>query len=74
MGGSLRLGANKIDISKNSIAHKIYDSETIFRRHRHRYEFNTKFQSLSNQYLLAFQLMLQYVLELGLHLHNYQLV
>ena len=45
MGGSLRLGANKIDISKNSVAHKIYDSETIFRRHRHRYEFNTKFRT-----------------------------
>ena len=33
--------ANKI--SKNSLAHKIYDSEKINERHRHRYEVNTKY-------------------------------
>ena len=49
MGGSLRLGANKIKVSKNSIAHKIYDSEMISKRHRHRYEFNTDFREKFKQ-------------------------
>jgi len=44
MGGSLRLGANEIKIDKDSLAHKIYSSDKIFKRHRHRYEFNTKYR------------------------------
>ena len=44
MGGSLRLGANEIKISQDSLAHKIYNSNKIFKRHRHRYEFNTKYR------------------------------
>ena len=44
MGGSLRLGANEIMISQDSLAHKIYSSDKIFKRHRHRYEFNTKYR------------------------------
>jgi len=44
MGGSLRLGANEIKISEDSLAHKIYNSDKIFKRHRHRYEFNTKYR------------------------------
>jgi CTP synthase len=44
MGGSLRLGANKINVNKNSLAYKIYNSEVIHKRHRHRYEFNTKYR------------------------------
>ena len=44
MGGSLRLGANEIKISQNSLAHKIYNSDKISKRHRHRYEFNTKYR------------------------------
>jgi len=44
MGGSLRLGANEIKISEDSLAHKIYKTNKIFKRHRHRYEFNTKYR------------------------------
>jgi hypothetical protein len=44
MGGSLRLGANEIKINKDSLAHKIYNSGKVFKRHRHRYEFNTKYR------------------------------
>ena len=44
MGGSLRLGANKINVNKNSSAYKIYNKEIIYKRHRHRYEFNTKYR------------------------------
>jgi len=43
MGGSLRLGANQIKIKDNTNAQKIYQSNTISKRHRHRYEFNTKY-------------------------------
>lgn len=43
MGGSLRLGANEIFLKDDSIAAKIYNSKTISKRHRHRYEFNKKY-------------------------------
>ncbi|KAG2471802.1 MAG: CTP synthase [Nitrosopumilales archaeon] len=43
MGGSLRLGANEIKIKIDSLAFKIYNSDLISKRHRHRYEFNKDF-------------------------------
>ncbi|MBI4131831.1 MAG: gamma-glutamyl-gamma-aminobutyrate hydrolase family protein, partial [Nitrosarchaeum sp.] len=43
MGGSLRLGANDIQIKPNTISHKIYNADTISKRHRHRYEINKKY-------------------------------
>ncbi len=43
MGGSLRLGANQIKIKENSLASKIYNSNLISKRHRHRFEFNKEF-------------------------------
>ena len=43
MGGSLRLGANDIQIKPNTISYKIYNSNTISKRHRHRYEINKKY-------------------------------
>ena len=43
MGGSLRLGANEIKIKDDTNAQKIYQTELISKRHRHRYEFNTKY-------------------------------
>lgn len=42
-GGSLRLGANEILIKKGTMADKIYNSNTISKRHRHRYEINKKY-------------------------------
>ena len=44
MGGSLRLGANEIKINPDTLASKLYNSNKISRRHRHRYEFNIKFR------------------------------
>ena len=49
MGGSLRLGANKINISENTNAQKIYQSNLISKRHRHRYEFNKKYLEQFNE-------------------------
>jgi len=43
LGGSLRLGANEIRIKENSLAAKIYNSNLISKRHRHRFEFNKEF-------------------------------
>lgn len=43
MGGSLRLGAHEISIKSNTLAHKTYKSSNVSRRHRHRYEINTKY-------------------------------
>ncbi len=43
MGGSLRLGANEITIKENTNAQKIYNTTTISKRHRHRYEINKKY-------------------------------
>jgi CTP synthase len=43
MGGSLRLGANDILVKQNTIAYRIYNKDTISKRHRHRYEINQKY-------------------------------
>lgn len=43
VGGSLRLGANDIQIREGSNAQKIYNSDSISRRHRHRYEINKEY-------------------------------
>ncbi|HIJ98131.1 TPA: CTP synthase [archaeon] len=40
MGGTLRLGAWPCKIKKGSLADKIYKSELVHERHRHRYEVN----------------------------------
>lgn len=43
MGGSLRLGSHPIHIKEDTIANKIYNSSEISKRHRHRYEINSKY-------------------------------
>ena len=43
MGGSLRLGTNEIKIKYDSLAFKIYNSNLISRRHRHRFELNKEY-------------------------------
>ncbi len=46
-GGSLRLGAHEIKVEdNNTLAFKLYKSNTIQKRHRHRYEFNQKYLDL----------------------------
>lgn len=46
MGGTLRLGAYPCDITKNTLAHKIYGQTHISERHRHRYEMNIKYRDI----------------------------
>lgn len=43
MGGTMRLGAQPCTLSKGSNASRIYGSEQINERHRHRYEFNNTY-------------------------------
>ena len=40
MGGTLRLGAYPAKLEEGTLAHKIYGTDSISERHRHRYEFN----------------------------------
>ena len=43
MGGSLRLGGHNIKIKPDTMAQKIYNSNSIAKRHRHRYEINKNY-------------------------------
>ncbi len=43
-GGTMRLGAWTCNLKPNSIAHKVYKSNSIEERHRHRYEFNNTYK------------------------------
>lgn len=43
-GGTMRLGLYPCKIAKNSLAYDIYQSDLIYERHRHRYEFNNKYR------------------------------
>lgn len=42
-GGTMRLGAYECAVKKDSLAYRIYQSDHITERHRHRYEFNNKY-------------------------------
>jgi CTP synthase len=43
LGGSMRLGAQEAKLVRGSLAHSLYGKESIFERHRHRYEFNNHY-------------------------------
>ena len=46
MGGSMRLGAYKCKLAKNSLSRSLYGSDIISERHRHRYEVNNEYRSV----------------------------
>ena len=48
-GGTMRLGAWKCKIKKNTLVHKIYDKDVISERHRHRWELNEKYIEKLNE-------------------------
>ncbi len=43
LGGSMRLGAQEAKLVPQSLARALYGKESIFERHRHRYEFNNHY-------------------------------
>jgi len=45
LGGSMRLGAQEARLVPGSAAHALYGKESIFERHRHRYEFNNHYMA-----------------------------
>ena len=40
MGGTMRLGAHPVVVRPGTVAHRLYGSELIHERHRHRWEVN----------------------------------
>jgi CTP synthase len=46
MGGTMRLGSHEITIIPKTAAASIYQSASIKRRHRHRFEFNQKYHDI----------------------------
>jgi len=46
MGASMRLGERKTTIIEDCKTKNEYQSDTIYERHRHRYEFNNKYKSV----------------------------
>jgi CTP synthase len=49
LGGTMRLGAQEVRISRGSLAHTVYGLDVVRERHRHRFEFNnTYLQRLMN--------------------------
>jgi CTP synthase len=43
LGGSMRLGAQEAKLIPGSLARALYGKESVFERHRHRYEFNNHY-------------------------------
>ena len=43
LGGSMRLGAQEAKLIPGSLVRSLYGKESIFERHRHRYEFNNHY-------------------------------
>ncbi len=44
LGGTMRLGASKCVLKHGSKAHQAYEKDVISERHRHRYEYNNRYQ------------------------------
>jgi CTP synthase len=44
LGGSMRLGADPVDLVEGTRAHAAYEEAVIYERHRHRYEVNNHFR------------------------------
>ena len=49
LGGTMRLGAQEVELKAGSLAAKIYGSSEIKERHRHRYEVNNNFVAALEQ-------------------------
>lgn len=44
-GGTMRLGLYPCKLKEGTFAHKAYNDEVIYERHRHRYEFNNEYRA-----------------------------
>jgi CTP synthase len=46
LGGTMRLGGQICQIVPGTLAHKVYQRDSVLERHRHRYEFNNQYLDL----------------------------
>ncbi len=46
LGGTMRLGAYACRLAPGSLAHRLYGTDVIHERHRHRYEFNALYEKV----------------------------
>lgn len=53
-GGTMRLGAYPCILERNTLAFKVYQQETVYERHRHRYEFNNLYKEKFLEYGMKF--------------------
>ena len=53
-GATMRLGAHRIIIEKGTTAHKLYSSDEIYERHRHRWEVNPKYWNTLKKHGMVF--------------------
>ena len=44
LGGTMRLGQYECRLAPGSLANRVYGTDTVFERHRHRYEFNRAYE------------------------------
>ena len=54
LGGTMRLGSQECRLTDGSLAARVYGSDTIIERHRHRYEFNNVYKSLLSEAGMSF--------------------
>jgi CTP synthase len=54
LGGTMRLGEIEVTVKRNTMAHKLYGSEKIYERHRHRYEVNPEYIPMMEEAGLVF--------------------
>lgn len=50
----MRLGAHKVIIKSGTLAHKLYKTEEIYQRHRHRWEVNPDYWEVLEKHGLVF--------------------
>jgi CTP synthase len=53
-GATMRLGAHKIIVKKDTLAYTLYRTEEIYERHRHRWEVNRDYWNVLQKYGLVF--------------------
>jgi CTP synthase len=46
LGGTMRLGRYECELAPGSLAHRIYGTDRIWERHRHRFEFNCLYEPI----------------------------
>src|SRR6202020_1087547 len=54
MGGTMRLGAQEARLVPGSLVHALYGKDSVYERHRHRYEFNNNYLDRLNPTVMWF--------------------